>query len=144
MYILYSEEKLGERERVIYDMICTMVLCFAVLRWLVWVWALFLHCWDLPEVFRGRVLTTPRRHHTGGQLGQEHHVSLPETNVSLYFMLVKQQGGGGGGGEGCPSFFWQCAPFFRTSHFTFCCSFLIEGDVKCLHVILIQGSITKL
>lgn len=48
-------------------------------------------------MFRGRVLTTPRRHHTGGQLGQEHHVSLPETNVSLYFMLVKQQGGGGRG-----------------------------------------------
>lgn len=46
-------------------------------------------------MFRGRVLTTPRRHHTGGQLGQEHHVSLPETNVSLYFMLVKQQGGRG-------------------------------------------------
>lgn len=51
-------------------------------------------------MFRGRVLTTPRRNHTGGQLGQEHHVSLPETNVSLYFMLVKQQGGGGGGGGG--------------------------------------------
>lgn len=49
-------------------------------------------------MFRGRVLTTPRRNHTGGQLGQEHHVSLPETNVSLYFMLVKQQGGGGGRG----------------------------------------------
>lgn len=56
-------------------------------------------------MFRGRVLTTPRRHHTGGQLGQEHHVSLPETNVSLYFMLVKQQGGGGGGGRGGLRFF---------------------------------------
>lgn len=136
-------KKILERERERFDKIGTMSPCFAVLRWLVWVWALFLHCWDPTEVFRCPVLSTPRQYHTGDQLGEEFHVSLPETNVSLCFRLdATRDGGSFTFLEMCPFLIFRKidVQFNRSLHFLLALPYRRWCYVS---VILIQGSISK-